>query len=96
MGIMQNLGTILNIIELPWPIGRTIRAWEQTLPRRAATRTVVKGTLTAISEGKKEQAQTLFKEAERSLAKAARRKILHKRNVSRRLSRLAARLKAAS
>jgi small subunit ribosomal protein S20 len=55
---------------------------------RSTVRTAIKKTRLAISEGKATEAQTLFKAAEKAIARATAKGIYHKNNSSRKISRL--------
>lgn len=56
---------------------------------KGAVRTAIKKTKASAIAGNFEEAETNFKLAERSLAKASTKGILHKKSASRSLSRLA-------
>lgn len=56
---------------------------------KAACRTAIKKTRKAVEEGRLEEAGTLFKEAEKSVASAATKGVFKKKNASRKISRLA-------
>lgn len=75
---------------------QNIKRREHNRDRRAQARTVIKRTQTALQEGNLELAQKHFLEAERTLSKAARRRLFHKRNVSRKLSRLNTQIRKAA
>lgn len=62
--------------------------------RRNSVRTFVKKVEAAILEGNKESAQEAFKSAESKLMKAVSNGIFHKNTASRKVSRLAQRIKA--
>ena len=57
---------------------------------KSAVRTAIKRVRTAIDEGKTKEAKDYLVEAERIVAKAAAKGILHKKNAARRISRLSA------
>ena len=59
-------------------------------------RSVIKEAREAIDSGKTEQAKELVKNAERKIAKAGNKKILHSKNASRKVSRLYAALSKKS
>ena len=68
----------------------------QSLRRRAKNKSVkslcrslAKKTTTAAATGDSENAAKLLKDTEKVLASAARKKVLHKKNASRKISRLA-------
>ena len=56
---------------------------------KGAVRSAIKKTRAAATAGNFEEAETNFKVAERKLAKAATKGVLHKKTASRNLSRLA-------
>ncbi len=62
--------------------------------RLNAVRTEVKKTRKAIAEGNKEAAMAAFKSSEALLARAANRGTIHKNTAARKISRLAAAVKA--
>ncbi len=62
--------------------------------RRSRMRTFVKRVETAIEGGDKEAAVVALREAQPQLMKNAQKGLLHKKTASRRISRLAARVKA--
>jgi small subunit ribosomal protein S20 len=55
----------------------------------SAVRTIVKKTRKVISEGKKEEAQTVLKEASKALLSSVTKGVLHKNSAARKQSRLA-------
>jgi len=73
-----------------------LKRHRQSLRRRARNRSVkslcrglAKKTTAAVASGDSEQAAKLLKEAEKAFASAAGKKVLHKKNASRKISRLA-------
>lgn len=62
--------------------------------RLNAVRTEVKKTRKAIAEGNKEAATAAFKSSEALMARAANRGTVHKNTAARKISRLAAAVKA--
>ncbi len=62
--------------------------------RRSRMRTFVKRVETAIEGGDKEAAVVALREAQPQLMKNAQKGLLHKKTASRKVSRLAARVKA--
>lgn len=62
--------------------------------RRSRMRTFVRKLEEAIEAGKKDEAVAAFKLAEPELAKAAGKGILHRNTASRKIARLAARVRA--
>jgi small subunit ribosomal protein S20 len=62
--------------------------------RRSRVRTFVKRVETAIASGDKEAARSAFQVAQPELHRAITKGVLHKNTVSRKLSRLAARINA--
>ncbi|MCL4125280.1 UNVERIFIED_CONTAM: hypothetical protein GTU68_056340 [Idotea baltica] len=63
---------------------------------RSTCRTAIKKVKTAISEGDKSKAKELFASAEKIIATAATKGIYHKKNASRKISRLASVLNSAN
>ena len=63
------------------------------LTRKTALKSAVKKVLDAIAAGDNEKAKTAFKEAQAQLARAKNKGLLHKNAVSRKVGRLAAKLK---
>ncbi|MCB0329218.1 MAG: 30S ribosomal protein S20 [Bdellovibrionales bacterium] len=63
---------------------------------RATVRSAIKKTRAAIQAKDKEQATTLFAEAEKAIQKAAGAGLYHKNNASRKVSRLAQAVQAIS
>ena len=64
--------------------------------RRSRVRTFVRKVEEALVAGDKEAAQAAFAAAQPELARAASRGVLHRNTVSRKISRLAQRLKTLS
>jgi small subunit ribosomal protein S20 len=62
--------------------------------RLSAIRTAMKGIETALAAGDKAAAQAAFKKAMPAMARGATKGVMHKRTVSRKLSRLSKRVKA--
>jgi len=62
--------------------------------RLSAIRTAVKGVEVAIASGDKAAAQAALKKAMPEMARGSSKGVLHKRTVSRKLSRLSKRVKA--
>lgn len=69
---------------------------ERNSQARASVRTIVKKTRAAIAAGDKESAQACFTQAQKALATAATKKLYHKNNVQRRISRLAQQVNSLS
>ena len=76
-------------------IKSAIKRHKQNLKARARNRAmktriknVVKAVRTAVQNKNKEEAQTALKSATSVLDKAATKKVIHKRNAARRISRL--------
>jgi len=61
--------------------------------RLSAIRTAVKAVETALASGDKAAAQAAFKKAMPAMARGATKGVLHKRTVSRKLSRMSKRVK---
>jgi small subunit ribosomal protein S20 len=62
--------------------------------RTTRIRSAVKKVETAIAAGKKDDAVAAFKDAQPELMRGATKGVLHKNTVSRKLSRLSARIKS--
>ncbi|MBC8268666.1 MAG: 30S ribosomal protein S20 [Rhodospirillaceae bacterium] len=62
--------------------------------RRTRTRTFIRKVEEAIDAGNQADAQAAFKEAQPVMMRSAQKGIFHKNTVSRKLSRLSARIKA--
>ncbi len=70
------------------------RRAEVNRDRRSRMRTFVRKLEEALEAGKKDEAVAAFKAAEPELAKAAGKGILHRNTASRKIARLAARVRA--
>ena len=70
------------------------RRAEVNTARVGRIRTFLKRVETAISSGNKDAAQTEFKLAQPELQRGTTRGVIHRNTVSRKLSRLSARIKA--
>jgi len=75
-------------------IRQTARRTEINRNRVSRIRTFVKKVETAISSGNKAEAAEAFKAAQPELMRGASKGVLHRNTVSRKLSRLSARIKA--
>ncbi len=64
--------------------------------RRSRVRTFLRKVEEAIASGKAEDANTALRAAEPEIMRAAQKGVLHKNTASRKVSRLAARVKALS
>lgn len=62
---------------------------------KAAVRTAIKRTRTAVEAGDKKEAQELLKKAERAVGKATAKGIYHKKTAARKVSRIAQLVAAA-
>ncbi|MBQ8557840.1 MAG: 30S ribosomal protein S20 [Alphaproteobacteria bacterium] len=82
-----------NIASAKTRINRNAKRQRINSDRLSAVRTAVKKTRSAILTGNKEVAQTCFRAAESALMAAAGKGTIHKKNASRKVSRLAAALK---
>jgi small subunit ribosomal protein S20 len=71
-----------------------IRRTEVNKARRSRLKTEVRGVEEAIASGNKSAAQAAMKIAEPLLARTAQKGVMHKKSASRKVSRLAARVKA--
>ncbi|KAA0686772.1 30S ribosomal protein S20 [Azospirillum brasilense] len=75
-------------------IRQTARRTEINRNRVSRIRTFVKKVETAISSGNKAEAAEAFKAAQPEMMRGASKGVLHRNTVSRKLSRLSARIKA--
>lgn len=73
---------------------QAVRRTENNKARRSAMRTEVRHVEEAIKGGNKAAAAEALKKAEPILARTAQKGLIHKKNASRKVSRLAARVKA--
>lgn len=73
---------------------KTVRRTEINKGRRSRMKTEVGKVEEAIAAGNKQQALAALKIAEPLLMRSAQKGVVHKRNASRKISRLAARVKA--
>ena len=62
--------------------------------RRSRMRTFIRRVETALKAGNAEEAQTAFRQAEPEIMRAAQKGVIHKNTASRKISRLAARVRA--
>lgn len=62
--------------------------------RRSRMRTFVRRLEMALKAGNAEEARTAFREAEPEIMRAAQKGVIHKNTASRKISRLAARVRA--
>jgi small subunit ribosomal protein S20 len=67
---------------------QSLRRRDRNRSARQALRAAVRQVQSALSAGKTEDAQKLAREAERTIARAAGKGLLHKRGASRKISRL--------
>ncbi|MEZ5856568.1 MAG: 30S ribosomal protein S20 [Hyphomicrobiaceae bacterium] len=72
----------------------TVRRTEVNKSRRSQMRTLVRGVEEALASGDQGAAAAALKAAEPALMRSAQKGILHKRSASRKVSRLAKRVKA--
>lgn len=75
-------------------VRKTARRTEINKARRTRMRTEVRKVEEAIAAGQKEQAMEALAQAEPILARSAQRGTIHKNTASRKVSRLAARVRA--
>jgi small subunit ribosomal protein S20 len=75
-------------------IRQTVKRTAMNRARRSRVRTFVKKLETAIASGDKAAAESAFRVAQPELHRAISKGVLHKNTVSRKLSRLAARINA--
>lgn len=76
---------------------RTIaRRTEVNKNRRSRMRTYVRNVESAIAAGDQQAASEALRQAQPEIMRAAQNRILHKNNASRKISRLAARVRAMS
>lgn len=69
---------------------------QKNLARKTAIKTAVKKVLAAIQSGNVTQAQTLLRDAEAKMARAAGKSVLHKKTAQRKTARLAQKVAAAT
>ena len=77
-------------------VRRTVRRTEINRARVSRVRTYLKKVETAIAGGNKADAEAALKEAQPEIMRGATKGVLRKNTASRRVSRLAARVKALS
>ncbi len=77
-------------------IRQTAKRTERNAARKSRMRTFVKKVETAISSGNKEQAAAALREAQPEMQRAAGKGVIHANTVSRKLSRMSARIKSLS
>jgi small subunit ribosomal protein S20 len=75
-------------------IRQTVKRTAINRARRSRVRTFVKNVETAIATGDKAAAQSAFRLAQPELHRAITKGVFHKNTISRKLSRLAARINA--
>jgi small subunit ribosomal protein S20 len=75
-------------------IRQTEKRTERNRARRSRVRTFLRKVEQAIASGDKTQAQAAFQEAQPELQRAAGKGVFHANTVSRKISRLSARIKA--
>ena len=75
---------------------KIVRRTEINKSRRSRVRTFLRKVEEAIASGDKDAAQTAFKAAEPELMRAASKGVFHKNTASRKVSRLAQRVKAVA
>jgi small subunit ribosomal protein S20 len=73
-------------------IRRSERRNERNSKQKSTIRTFAKGILKSVKAGKKDEAKLLFNSFASLIDKAAKKKILHKKNADRHKSRLAKRI----
>jgi small subunit ribosomal protein S20 len=72
---------------------QTIKRTEINKARRSLLRTTVRSVEAAIATGDKAAAETALKAAEPVMMRSAQKGVVHKKTMSRKVSRLAARIK---
>lgn len=77
-------------------VRKIARRTEVNKTRRSSMRTSVRKVELALADGNKEAATTALRAAEPMIMRAAQKGIMHKNAAARKVSRLAARVKAAS
>lgn len=77
-------------------IRQTKQRTERNHARKSRMRTFIKKVETAIASGDKEAAQNAFRAARPEMQRAVTKGVVHLNTVSRKLSRLSARIKAIS
>lgn len=73
---------------------QTVRRTAVNASRKSRVRTFVKQVETAIASGDKEAARNALKAAQPEMQRGAKKSVAHQRTMSRKLSRLSARIKA--
>jgi small subunit ribosomal protein S20 len=73
---------------------QTLRRTEVNKTRRSRLRSTVRAVESAIATGDKSAAETALKAAEPLMMKSAQKGVVHKKTMSRKVSRLAARVKS--
>lgn len=73
---------------------QTARRTEVNKSRRSALKTTVRKVEEAIASGNKEEATAALRVAEPSLVRTAQKGVIHQKTASRKVSRLAQRIKA--
>ena len=73
---------------------QAIKRTEVNKARRSRLRSTVRAVETAIDAGDKSAAETALKAAEPVMMKSAQKGVVHKKTMSRKVSRLAARIKS--
>jgi len=68
---------------------------QKNLGRKTAIKTAVKKVLSAIEKGELDTAQTLLKDAESQMSRAASKRVMKKNTASRKVGRLAKKVAAA-
>lgn len=74
-------------------VKQTAKRSERNVARRSAIKTAIKKVLVALDEKQIDQAKVLLKDVEAKLARAASKGVMHKNAASRKISRLAQRVK---
>lgn len=72
---------------------QTEKRSERNVARRSAIKTAIKKVLIALDEKRIDQAKDLLRDVEAKLARAASKGVMHKNAASRKMSRLAQRVK---
>jgi small subunit ribosomal protein S20 len=73
---------------------QTLRRTEVNKARRSRLRSTVRAVETAIAAGDKAAAETALKAAEPLMMRSAQKGVVHKKTMSRKVSRLASRVKS--
>ena len=83
-----------NIASAQKRIRQTVKRTARNIARKSRMRTFVKKVETAIAAGDKDAAKLALQQAQPEMQRAVTKGVVHLNNVSRKISRLSARIKA--